>query len=155
HMPLDIGHELHHVLRGDHAAGHGRAQRPGDDHAADEEHTGDRNPGDRVGPRPEDLQLEEHDDDGRVDDAQERDPAATSFPAGRSRPSGVDSLSGGPAAAGLRKAQMRASGQSMPPVARPSQPATVMAAACGWPRFWAIWPGSDPSVTTMTTAAAR
>src|SRR5262249_47794368 len=140
----DVGHELHHVLRGDHPPGHGRVLVPGDDHAADEEDAGDHDPGDRVGPRLEELELEQQHDEGRVHDAQDRYHDVPSFPAGCSR--GAD---------GFRKAQIRASGQRIPSVATPSQPATVTAAACGWPRLWAIGPGSDPSETTMTTAATR
>jgi hypothetical protein len=55
--------------------------------------------------------------------------------------------------AGIMNAQIRASGQSKPPVAKPIQLAAFTAAACGCPHFRASWPGAFPKLTMTTTAA--
>src|SRR5258706_15626064 len=47
-------------------------------------------------------------------------------------------------------------GQSAKPQIRVTQPATVTACACGWPRVLAMCPGSQPAMqNTATTLATR
>src|SRR5262249_27945313 len=86
---------------------------------------------------------------------------AGSYTGGRRSPLASTSLplrslreANGETEVGETNAQMSAIGQSSPTVASPSQPATLIAAACGCARWRAIRPGNCPKNTIMTVATA-
>src|SRR5262249_13086265 len=143
-LPFDVRDELHHVLGGHDSRRNRRAQHPGDKYAADDEHAANDDNDNRVGARLHDLKLEQDEHNDGVDREQEGNHGRTSF---SSTPEET-------AVIGLRSAQISAIGQRIG-TTTPSQPVAVMAAACGWPRFLAIWPGNCPTVTTRITATAR
>jgi hypothetical protein len=107
--------------------------------------------------------LEEHKDDAAIDYDQECDHRGISFSdetlckgVGCCATLSCSTLSVLEAADldGEMMAQIKASGHSKPPVARPIQLATLTAEACGCPHFRASRPGNCPKLTMAITATA-
>src|SRR5262245_35441899 len=141
-LSLHIWHKLDNELLRDRMPGHWRNQQPGHDNGPDRQASDSDRDGDGIRARRNDPVLEQQVTSNRIKNEH-----------GRGHGLGTSGLEN--TETGFRKAQIRAIGHSSPPVAMPIQPAAVIASACGWPRFLAIWPGNFPRITMTTSAVTK
>ena len=144
-LPFRIGNELHYVLACHHFVRDGRCLRPDHHDAADHEYACNDHGRDHISRGLDPQDLEQHENDGNVDNDQKCDHGRVSLSEGlRSAVKRVaatsdsaallgflSSLTGNLAPKGVVNAQMNATGQSNPPVAIPIQLIAFIALACG------------------------